>query len=113
MDPLTGVGNRRSMEDRLARCVAERRRAGAAVGVLFIDIDHFKSINDIYGHEIGDRVLKMIAETLKHNLRFSDSLARWGGDEFLVLLRQVGPGPLPVARGQTAHAGGQLVPHPR
>lgn len=86
-DALTGVGNRRRLEMELGSCVNERRRSDGAVGVLFIDIDNFKHINDAYGHETGDRVLKMVTETLRRNLRTSDSLARWGGDEFLAIVR--------------------------
>jgi diguanylate cyclase (GGDEF)-like protein/PAS domain S-box-containing protein len=89
IDPLTGVGNRRSMQARIDAHAAERRRAGSSVGLLFIDIDHFKAINDDFGHGTGDRVLRMVAETIRHNLRTSDSLARWGGDEFLALLHRV------------------------
>ncbi|MBN1630361.1 MAG: GGDEF domain-containing protein [Thermoleophilia bacterium] len=89
-DHLTEVGNRRSMEARLDACVAEKRRVRARTGVLFVDIDHFKRINDTYGHEVGDRVLRMVAQTLKHNLRTTDCLARWGGEEFLALLTEVG-----------------------
>jgi diguanylate cyclase (GGDEF)-like protein/PAS domain S-box-containing protein len=88
-DPLTGLGNRRSMESRLDACVGERRRLGTSVGVLFVDIDHFKRVNDDFGHEVGDQVLKMVGETMRHNLRTSDWLARWGGEEFLVLLQRV------------------------
>jgi diguanylate cyclase (GGDEF)-like protein/PAS domain S-box-containing protein len=85
-DPLTGVGNRRGMITKLDACVGEKRRAQATTGVLFVDIDHFKNVNDTYGHDTGDRVLKMVAQTLKHNLRATDGLARWGGEEFLALL---------------------------
>ena len=88
-DPLTGVANRRSMEAKLAACVAEDTSLGSTAGILFIDIDHFKDVNDTYGHETGDRVLRMVAQTLKHNLRESDVVARWGGEEFLVLLNRV------------------------
>jgi diguanylate cyclase (GGDEF)-like protein/PAS domain S-box-containing protein len=88
-DPLTGVGNRRSMETRLEAHATERRKAGQSVGVLFIDIDHFKDVNDVFGHGTGDRVLKMVTETVRHNLRASDTLARWGGDEFVALLDHV------------------------
>jgi len=70
-DPLTGLGNRRSMQARLDAYLAERRRLGASAGVLFIDIDHFKDVNDTYGHEIGDRVLKMVAETIRQNVTIS------------------------------------------
>jgi diguanylate cyclase (GGDEF)-like protein/PAS domain S-box-containing protein len=95
-DPLTGVGNRRSMELKLNACVTERRRLEASAGVLFADIDHFKNVNDTFGHETGDEVLKMVAETLKHNLRASDDLARWGGEEFLILLRRIDARELPA-----------------
>ncbi len=86
-DALTGVGNRRRLEAELGSCVNDRRKSDGTVGVLFIDIDHFKRVNDTYGHETGDRVLKMVTETLRRNLRTSDSLARWGGDEFLAVVR--------------------------
>ena len=85
IDALTGGGNRRSMM-KLQACVAECAEVDQKAGVLFVDIDHFKDVNDTYGHEAGDRVLKMVAQTLKHNLRSSDVLARWGGEEFLALL---------------------------
>jgi diguanylate cyclase (GGDEF)-like protein/PAS domain S-box-containing protein len=88
-DPLTGVGNRRSTETRLEAKAAERRKAGRSMGILFIDIDHFKNINDVFGHTTGDRVLRMVTETVRHNLRASDWLARWGGDEFVALLDHV------------------------
>ena len=88
-DPLTELGNRRSMLARLDAYGAERRQREAAAGVLFIDIDHFKNVNDTYGHEIGDRVLKMVAQTIGQNVRSSDWAARWGGEEFLVLLPRV------------------------
>lgn len=88
-DPLTGVGNRRSMVVKLDACVHEKRRSRANTGVLFIDIDHFKQVNDTYGHDAGDRVLMMVAQTLKHNLRTSDALARWGGEEFIALLLDI------------------------
>ena len=88
-DPLTGIGNRRFIELKLEGCLTESRRLGAAAGVLFIDIDDFKGVNDIFGHDVGDEALRMVAGTLKHNLRSSDSLGRWGGDEFLALLLDV------------------------
>ncbi|OFW62112.1 MAG: hypothetical protein A2133_05425 [Actinobacteria bacterium RBG_16_64_13] len=89
-DPLTGIGNRRSMEVKLDASLNECCRLGGTAGVLFVDIDHFKKVNDTYGHEVGDRVLKMVAETLKHNIRVSDDVARWGGEEFLALLHRIG-----------------------
>lgn len=88
-DPLTGVGNRRSMMAKLNSAVREKRRMRGNTGLLFIDIDHFKRINDTYGHDAGDRVLRMVAKTLRHNLRATDFLARWGGEEFLALLTHI------------------------
>ncbi len=88
-DVLTGVGNRRSMESAIETGIAERRKSEGHIGVLFADIDHFKHINDTFGHETGDRVLKMVTETFRHNLRASDSIGRWGGDEFLAVLRSI------------------------
>ena len=86
MDALTEIGNRRSMEVKLQACVEECCQLGRSAAVLFVDIDHFKDVNDTHGHEAGDQVLKMVAQTLKHNLRSSDVVARWGGEEFLTLL---------------------------
>ncbi|MBN1629904.1 MAG: diguanylate cyclase [Thermoleophilia bacterium] len=88
-DHLTQVGNRRSMMDRLEASLQQDRRSKSRTGLLFIDIDHFKQINDTYGHETGDRVLKMVAQTLNHNLRTTDAIARWGGEEFLAILEGV------------------------
>jgi diguanylate cyclase (GGDEF)-like protein/PAS domain S-box-containing protein len=88
-DPLTRVANRRSMKTRLQTCLLECAQLGQTAGLLFIDIDFFKDVNDTYGHDAGDLVLKMVARTLEHNLRASDHVARWGGEEFLVLLHQV------------------------
>ena len=58
-------------------------------GLLFIDIDHFKLVNDDYGHETGDKVIRMVANTLRHNLRATDTIGRWGGEEFLILLNDI------------------------
>ena len=85
-DPLTGVGNRRYIEARLGGALAELMHQPLHTGLLFIDIDNFKTINDEFGHEAGDLALKMAANTILHNLRASDALGRWGGDEFLALL---------------------------
>ena len=89
LDPLTGLGNRRYAETTLAHRLEQLRRYGWALGVAFFDVDHFKLVNDGYGHAAGDEALKMIARTLRHAARAGDFLGRWGGEEFLVLLSAV------------------------
>jgi diguanylate cyclase (GGDEF)-like protein/PAS domain S-box-containing protein len=84
--PLTGIGNRRYAEQMLARKLDEMARGGMRMAVLFIDIDHFKKVNDTYGHDIGDVVIKMVARTMSSAMRSYDFLARWGGEEFIALL---------------------------
>jgi len=89
-DKLTGIGNRHYLEGRLRAVLAElKRQTGAAAGLLFLDVDHFKQLNDTYGHDVGDKVLRMVAATLAHNLRKSDIVGRWGGEEFLAILYDV------------------------
>jgi diguanylate cyclase (GGDEF)-like protein/PAS domain S-box-containing protein len=89
-DKLTEVGNRLLLEGRLRAALEELKHdTGTTVGLLFIDIDHFKQCNDTYGHEVGDKVLRMVAATLHYNLRKSDVIGRWGGDEFLAILYDV------------------------
>ena len=89
LDHLTGIGNRRFMERHLEIALLEFQQHHTPAGVLFMDIDRFKAINDTYGHENGDRVLRMVANTLRHNLRVEDAIARWGGEEFVALLAGV------------------------
>lgn len=89
-DALTGIANRSYLEGRLQALFAElAHQERAPAGVLFADIDHFKGVNDRYGHDAGDAALRMVAETLRHNMRRSDIVGRWGGDEFVVILRRV------------------------
>jgi diguanylate cyclase (GGDEF)-like protein len=88
-DPLTGALNRRTLERSYRRLAFEAERAGSAVGVLTIDLDHFKDVNDVHGHAAGDDVLRRVAETLLETMRPSDVVARIGGDEFVVLLASV------------------------
>lgn len=85
LDPLTDQANRRLIEMQLYSRLEQMHRYGLSFGVLFIDIDHFKDINDKFGHEIGDKVLRMVSKTLADNLRTFDALGRWGGDEFVVI----------------------------
>ena len=87
LDPLTGTFNRRYAEKALFIKLEEMEKLELQpLGLLFLDIDHFKRVNDTYGHETGDRVLKMIAETLRNILRREDILCRWGGEEFIVAI---------------------------
>ncbi|MGM0622470.1 MAG: putative bifunctional diguanylate cyclase/phosphodiesterase [Campylobacterota bacterium] len=85
-DPLTGLGNRRLLDSRLEEAVAAAKRYENLVGVLFIDIDRFKYINDTLGHDVGDALIKKIAQILKSIVRESDTIIRLGGDEFIILL---------------------------
>jgi len=87
-DPLTGLLNRRAMISRIEVEISRAQKEDGAFCLALIDIDHFKHINDRYGHEAGDRALVMVAETAGRLLRTSDCCARWGGEEFLVLLPQ-------------------------
>ena len=88
-DQLTEIGNRRYAEMTLQSRYNELERYGWTFGVLLIDIDHFKIFNDRYGHDIGDRVLKMVATTLSSNVRTYDIVSRWGGEEFLVVIEKI------------------------
>jgi diguanylate cyclase (GGDEF)-like protein/PAS domain S-box-containing protein len=86
-DHLTGLYNRRFMDEALKREKAIADRYGVPLSLILMDLDNFKTINDIYGHDIGDRVLISISNLLKEKLRKTDVSARWGGEEFLILLR--------------------------
>ncbi len=89
-DPLTGIGNRQFLEGRLKAAYAEfDPRLDTSPGILFLDIDNFKKVNDTFGHDVGDQVLQMVAATMQHNVRKSDVIGRWGGEEFLVILNDV------------------------
>lgn len=88
-DPMTGLANRVLFADRVAHALSRRERAECNIGVLFIDLDHFKAINDTFGHQAGDSVLREAARRIQHEIRSSDTVARLGGDEFAVLLEDV------------------------
>lgn len=85
-DPLTGAGNRIAMDQSLAREIEVSRRTQRALSVLMLDADHFKRVNDEYGHYTGDEVLQAIAQAVKGQLRNIDRVFRYGGEEFVVLL---------------------------
>jgi diguanylate cyclase (GGDEF)-like protein len=85
-DPLTGLPNRRSVDAALRRMMAQSRRRGTPLAAIMIDLDHFKDVNDTFGHDQGDRVLAAVASTLGSAVRVSDFVGRTGGEEFIVLL---------------------------
>ena len=89
-DPLTGLANRNLFHDRLERALAQARRNHANVGLMFIDLDGFKWINDTLGHDTGDKLLIEVAERLRGCVRDQDTVARLGGDEFTIVLQEVG-----------------------
>jgi diguanylate cyclase (GGDEF)-like protein len=86
-DPLTGLPLRYGIENEFALCQKDARRNHTLLYVVMIDVDHFKRINDIHGHPVGDLVLSHLADSLKRALRGSDPLYRYGGEEFLWLMR--------------------------
>lgn len=90
LDPLTGINNRRFFDQRIDEEVMRSRRNKSPLCCLFIDLDHFKSINDNYGHQAGDKVLQQVATLLSDIMRTTDVLARFGGEEFVILLSESG-----------------------
>ncbi len=108
-DPLTGLLNRRGMDERLIEELKRCARENRCLGVIWIDLDRFKEINDVHGHGVGDEALKVVAQVLRSVVREYDAAARWGGDEFLLMIRdadrhlaqQICERLLRVIRGQT------------
>lgn len=86
IDPLTGLANRRKLDDHLRREVSRVERSGGRLAVIFADLDHFKGINDRFGHEVGDSVLKSFSRLINSQIRPADLAARFGGEEFVILL---------------------------
>lgn len=99
-DQLTGLPNRVLLADRLQQALERAHRSGSRLAILCLDLDGFKQINDTLGHDAGDNALRQVAERLAETVRLTDTLARVGGDEFVILLPDLGP----EDRGQTAQA---------
>lgn len=91
-DPLTGLFNRRYLEETLTREVERAQRQRHKIGVILLDIDHFKRFNDTYGHDAGDRVLETVAQLLRESVRGSDVACRYGGEEMILILPESPPG---------------------
>ncbi|NNJ13186.1 GGDEF domain-containing protein [Chloroflexales bacterium ZM16-3] len=100
VDYLTSAANRRAAAHEIQAALVETRAAGGSLAALLRDIDHFKQINDRFGHDVGDQVLIDLAAALRGQLRDSDTLGRWGGEEFIVVARQIS---LAAARGSIAY----------
>ena len=99
-DPLTGVANRRSLVASLDRDVARALRTHESIAVMMVDIDHFKRVNDLYGHPVGDQVLCSVVNVLRERVRAQDLVGRYGGEEFMVVLPDTGlAGAEQLARG--------------
>lgn len=88
-DPLTGLYNRRHMEESLVREIHRARRKNSSLGILMIDIDHFKNFNDVHGHEAGDCLLKSLGRFFKNSIRSDDIPCRFGGEEFILILPEI------------------------
>lgn len=90
-DPLTEISNRRALEWELPRQIQNARNRSLPLSLLIFDVDYFKAVNDNHGHLVGDRVLKLLATRIRHNLRYYDTPFRYGGEEFVVLLNNTNP----------------------
>jgi diguanylate cyclase (GGDEF)-like protein len=111
-DPLTGACNRRFFDERLAAEIAFAVRHRTPLSLLMIDLDHFKRINDTHGHPAGDRVLVAVADALLRQVRAEDLAARWGGEEFAVLVRDLAePGGVELAERIRRTIEGLSIPH--
>lgn len=112
IDPLTGVKNRRSMDEELNLAAAHAERIGLSYALVMIDIDHFKKVNDEYGHGVGDVVLVDLVTRIQQNTRKSDQLFRYGGEEFVLLLPGVDGAGLAAVMKNLQHVLRNKVKHP-
>lgn len=111
-DPLTGLANRKAFDTRLRQLIAENKKEGMEFSLLMLDIDHFKMFNDKYGHLVGDEVLKIVARELMNAVKGRDMVARFGGEEFSVLLPNTGlQGALIVAENLRHSIASRMLTH--
>ncbi|GGQ85051.1 diguanylate cyclase [Couchioplanes azureus] len=110
VDSLTGLANRRHLFEAAAREIALARRRATRLAAVLVDIDHFKRINDTYGHQVGDEVIRAVATRMKIGLRDSDVVGRYGGEEFVLLLPDCGDGAPDAAERLRARVAGGPVP---
>ena len=103
-DPLTGLWNRGAILDLLRRETQRHQRTGSALGVIMADLDHFKHINDSYGHLVGDAVLREISNRLQGSVRTYDFIGRYGGEEFLIIIPSCNPSDLQAGAERLRHA---------
>jgi diguanylate cyclase (GGDEF)-like protein len=110
-DHLTGIANRRAFFDLANLELGKARRYQTPISILYMDIDNFKHINDHFGHHIGDRLLRSVAMTMKNNIRAIDVIARFGGDEFGILLAETGSESAALVAGKLKEKLVELVQH--
>jgi diguanylate cyclase (GGDEF)-like protein len=107
-DALTGLPNKRAVDDSLKRMAAQASRTASPLSAIFLDLDHFKRINDTYGHLTGDEVLAAVAVAIAEAVRQSDTVGRFGGEEFVVLLPATGGTPVLAIAERVRVAVGEL-----
>lgn len=112
IDPLTGVKNRRSMDEELAMAAASAARTGISYALVLLDIDHFKKVNDEHGHSVGDEVLTEMVALIEQNVRKSDQLFRFGGEEFVLLMNGVDETGLRAVMHNLQHIMHKFLKHP-
>tara|TARA_R100001039_G_C1853218_1_gene114403 strand:+ start:5116 stop:6321 length:1206 start_codon:yes stop_codon:yes gene_type:complete len=111
-DPLTTVGNRRVLQQRLIALTTQQAATASYHGLILMDLDHFKDLNDTCGHTLGDQLLVLVADRLKNTVSNTDVVIRLGGDEFVILLERLDPDPA-IARDNALHIARRLLEHIR